>query len=339
MVKLRDDPGFSIAGSVPAVMENPVPAIESELTVTAEEPVELRVSESSSGDPSDTLPKLRLVALSARMGFATAAPVPVTGTTAVAPVVELLLMVNVPVTAPAVVGAKLTDRVSDCPGARVAGSPVVGREKPVPVMEAELTVTAEVPVELNVSVSDFEDPSATLPKGRVFALSANVGSAGTVPVPLSVTTEELPVVELLLMVNVPVTAPAVAGANLTDSVSVCPGDRVAANPVVGRENPVPVMEAELTVTAEVPVELNVRVSDFEDPSVTLPKGRAVVLSANVGPAAAVPVPLSVTTEELPVVELLLRVNVPVTAPAVAGAKLTDRVSFCPGDKVAGSPVV
>ena len=232
MVKLRDDPGFSIAGSVPAVMENPVPAIESELTVTAEEPVELRVSESSSGDPSDTLPKLRLVALSARMGFATAAPVPVTGTTAVAPVVELLLMVNVPVTAPAVVGAKLTDRVSDCPGARVAGSPVVGREKPVPVMEAELTVTAEVPVELNVSVSDFEDPSATLPKGRVFALSANVGSAGTVPVPLSVTTEELPVVELLLRVNVPVTAPAVAGAKLTDRVSFCPGDKVAGSPVV-----------------------------------------------------------------------------------------------------------
>ena len=85
-------------------------------------------------------------------------------------------------------------------------------EKPVPVTDAELIVTEEVPVELSVRDRVFDDPSVTLPKGRVVALKVSLGVAGAVPVPVSATTEALPVEELLLIVNCPVTPPAVLGA-------------------------------------------------------------------------------------------------------------------------------
>ena len=46
-----------------------------------------------------------------------------------------------------------------------------------------------------------------------------------VPVPLRVTTAGLPVVEVLLIVNWPVTSPAVVGANCTCKVRDCDGFR------------------------------------------------------------------------------------------------------------------
>ena len=45
--------------------------------------------------------------------------------------------------------------------------------------------------------------------------------ATAVPVPLNATTAELPLVELLLIVSCPVTAPAAVGRNCTCSVAVC----------------------------------------------------------------------------------------------------------------------
>jgi hypothetical protein len=97
---------------------------------------------------------------------------------------------------------------------------------PVPVIVAELIVSVEVPVELSVRDRVFDDPSVTLPKGRVIALSVSLGVAGAVPVPVSATTEALPVEELLLIVNCPVTAPAAVGANLIGSERVWPAASV-----------------------------------------------------------------------------------------------------------------
>jgi hypothetical protein len=45
--------------------------------------------------------------------------------------------------------------------------------------------------------------------------------ATDVPVPLNATTAEPPLVELLLIVNCPVTAPAAVGRNCTCSVAIC----------------------------------------------------------------------------------------------------------------------
>jgi len=90
--------------------------------------------------------------------------------------------------------------------------------KPVPVMLAELTVTAVVPLEVSVTVCVGLDPTATLPKARLVALTVSFGAV--VPVPLRLTVAVGFVDEVLLIVNVPVTAPAVFGANFTVSVNV-----------------------------------------------------------------------------------------------------------------------
>ena len=88
----------------------------------------------------------------------------------VAPVVELLTTVSLPVRLPAVVGLKVTGIASVCPGASVLGKAVAAIEKPVPVTASELMETDEPPEEVSVKVSALEDPSVTLPKAREVAL-------------------------------------------------------------------------------------------------------------------------------------------------------------------------
>ena len=84
--------------------------------------------------------------------------------------------------------------------------------KPVPLMEAELTVTAEVPVEVRVTEPVAAVLMATLPKLMVVVLTLSCGLAAA-PVPLRDTTVELPVVELLAMVSLPVSDPVAVGLN------------------------------------------------------------------------------------------------------------------------------
>jgi hypothetical protein len=124
----------------------------------------------------------------------------------------LLLMVSLPVTAPAVVGSNWTFSVVVCEGLSVSGKLPPTVEKPAPVIVAELMVTGDVPVDDRVTVWVVGVFTATLPKLRVVALTANCGVPAT-PVPLNATAAVLPVVELLLMVSWPATAPAVVGLN------------------------------------------------------------------------------------------------------------------------------
>jgi len=102
-------------------------------------------------------------------------PVPVRLTVAVALVEELLEIMRLPVAAPAVVGSNWTDRVAVLPGLRVSGKVAPETEKPVPLMVAELMVTAAVPVELRVSDWDVALFRFTLPKARLLVLTVNVG--------------------------------------------------------------------------------------------------------------------------------------------------------------------
>ena len=145
---------------------------------------------------------------------AAASPVPLNATVNVPVGVELLLTVSCPVAAPAALGrhSMVTDAVA--PGLREIGKLPPTMEKPVPVTVAEETVTADVPVD--VSVTDFvvEDPTVIVPKLKLVALSASFGLVAADPVPVRVTPEVAPVVELLLIVSCPVTAPAIVGANL-----------------------------------------------------------------------------------------------------------------------------
>ena len=72
--------------------------------------------------------------------------------------------------------------------------------KPTPVIVAELTVTGEVPVEVNVSDCVVAVFTVTLPKLKLAALTLNCGLGAAVPIPLRATKIELLVVELLPIV-------------------------------------------------------------------------------------------------------------------------------------------
>jgi hypothetical protein len=87
-----------------------------------------------------------------------------------------------------------------------------------PDMEAEFTVTDDVPEEVSVNDCVAEEFTLTLPKLRVVALSVNFELAAAAPVPLNDTTAVLPLVELLLIVRLPVADPVAAGLNWTCKV-------------------------------------------------------------------------------------------------------------------------
>jgi len=103
-----------------------------------------------------------------------ASPVPLRPTNAVPFPVALLVMVIVPDAAPAVVGSNFTSKVADCPGLSVTGKLAPDIEKADPVSVAVLMVSAEVPVEVSVTVwvdgvFTFTSPNVTLVALRVKA--------------------------------------------------------------------------------------------------------------------------------------------------------------------------
>ncbi len=144
--------GLRVIGKLPLTMVKPVPEITAEFTVTGEVPVEVRVKVRVVAVLTVTLPKLRLVALRLNCGFGAAAPVPLKATTAVPPLLELLLIEICPVAAPVAVGSNCTCRVAAWVTLRVIGKLPPTMVKPVPEMAAEFTVTGEVPVEVRVKV-------------------------------------------------------------------------------------------------------------------------------------------------------------------------------------------
>jgi len=72
--------------------------------------------------------------------------------------------------------------------------------KPAPVMVAELTVTGDVPDDVNVSDCVVAVFTVTLPKLKEAALTVNCGLGAAALVPLRVTCAVEPVDESLLMV-------------------------------------------------------------------------------------------------------------------------------------------
>src|SRR5271170_8500073 len=107
----------------------------------------------------------------------TAVPVPLRATTAVLPVVELLLIVICPVNAPAVVGSNCSCSVRVCVGFSVTGKLPPTIVKPAPVIAAELTVTGVVPDDVSVNDCVVAVFTVTLPKLRVVALTVSCGFA------------------------------------------------------------------------------------------------------------------------------------------------------------------
>jgi hypothetical protein len=98
-------------------------------------------------------------------------------------------------------------------GFRVTGKLPPMIANPAPVIAAEFTVTADVPVEVNVNDCVVDVFTVTLPKLKLAALTVNCGASAAVLVPLRLTTVVAPVEELLLIVICPVAAPVTVGRN------------------------------------------------------------------------------------------------------------------------------
>jgi hypothetical protein len=274
--------GFRVSGSVAPEIVKPVPDRDAAVIVTALVPVDVRVRICVAEEPTTTLPKLRLAELSDSCGLDDV-PVPLRLTVLVAPEAELLCIVKTPVTAPATVGANFTVSFTAVDGFRVSGSDAPVMVKPAPDIDAAVIFTALVPVDFKVKVCVAEEPTATLPKLRLVALSER---RAVVPVPLRLTVLVVPEVELLRIVKTPVTAPAAVGANFTVSFTAVDGFRVSGSDAPVMVKPAPDIDAAVIVTALVPVELKIKVCVAEEPTATLPKFRLVALNVSTAVAEA-----------------------------------------------------
>ena len=127
-------------------------------------------------------------------------PVPFSATTAIPPLVELLLIVICPIWAPAVAGSNCSCRVRICVGFSVTGKLPPRIIKPAPPITAEFTVTGVVPVDVSANDCVVAVFTATLPKLTLAVLIVNCGFPA-VPVPPKVTKTVPPVVELLLIMS------------------------------------------------------------------------------------------------------------------------------------------
>jgi hypothetical protein len=91
--------------------------------------------------------------------------------------------------------------------------------------------------------------------------------------------------ELLEIVNWPVAVPTVVGLNVSVRLSVWPGLSLAGKVTEDLENPVPVSEMELMVSAAVPLEVRVTVWVVELFTTTAPKEIVLALTVSAGEAA------------------------------------------------------
>ena len=286
--------GFRVSGKVAPETVKPVPLIVDELMVTAPVPVEVKVTGSVADEPSLTVPKLRLLTLTASVEVVPDVPVPLKGTTSVVCLAALLVIVSAPVEAAADFGVNVTFRVAVCFGLIVIGRVPVATLNPVPLMDAALMVNVAVPVEVIVTGKVAFEPTATLPKLSLVKLISSWEIVAAAPVVLRLTVAVGFVEELLLMVNVPFARPNVSGEALTSSVAVCFGLRVSGNFAPETAKPMPLIVAELTVTAAVPVEVSVTGSVVAPPTRILPKLRLVGLTESVAVAANAVLPVEMT---------------------------------------------
>lgn len=120
--RVRDWPGFSVAGKLALEMAKPLPEAVTELMVSGAVPDEVRVIVLVAVVFTVTLPKLMEPALSVRLGVVAGVPVPLRVTVVVPPDESLLEMVMAPAAGPVATGSKVACRVRDCPGFSVAGN-------------------------------------------------------------------------------------------------------------------------------------------------------------------------------------------------------------------------
>lgn len=230
-----------------------------------------------------TLPKARLV------GFDPSAPevkpVPVNGMFSVGfDAVEVI--VTLPLIAPTVVGVNKTLKVALCPAARLTGTLIPLKLKPVPLAATCEIVMLVPPVFVKVSERVLLFPTWMLPKSRLVGFDPRV--PGAIPVP-DIGTINDGFSPLEVIVRLPVTAPVTDGRNDTVKVALCPPERVTGAVIPLTLNPVPPEIATWEiVTLDPPALVTVSEIVLVTPTCTFPNAKLVGFAV-IGPAAA-PVP-------------------------------------------------
>lgn len=149
------------------------------------------------------------------------APVPLSVTLWVVPVLLLSVNTSVPVRAPFAVGRKVTPTVQVAfTGRKAPQVREVMKKSPVATMERMVSV--EVPVLRSVTICEVAGtPTACVPKVRLVGETSAFGPVAPAPVPVRVTAGTVTVL-LEEMVMDPVAAPVAVGANVTETVQVEP---------------------------------------------------------------------------------------------------------------------
>jgi hypothetical protein len=235
-------------------------------------------------------------------------------------VVALLVTESWPVVAPVTVGSKVNDTASVWPGLSVAGRVTGESEKPLPVTAMALTVTAAVPLEVNVTLCVVELFTTTAPKEMLVALRVSAGVAAF--------SCSASVCELLPLVAVREAACAV----VTEAIFAA---KDALDAVAGTVTELGTVTALLllasaTLTPPVGADPD-RLTVQESASAPVMEVLLQYTALTVG-ATAVPVPVKLTVAAGALLEM---VNCPVEELAVAGSNWTVSTAAWPGVRVAG----
>jgi len=207
-------------------------------------------------------------------------------------------------------------------GFRVNGNVAPESANPVPVNEAALTVTAEVPVEVRVRVSVAGIFVTASPKSMLDVLKLRIGDeAFRSSVKIS---ETLPALAVRIAVSAELTGDTftVKLALIEPAATVTEAGTVASELLLERLTTKPPLAA---AVFKVAVQLSVPVPAIAP----LVQFRAL--------STGTPVPLRTMTVEPPPEELLVKDSCPLSAPAAVGSNCTLNVVVCPGASVTGRP--
>jgi hypothetical protein len=178
----------------------------------------------------------------------------------------LEVMLTLPLAAPALAGANVTEKFVLCPGLKVAGRVRPLRLKPVPLAEAAEIVRLVPPEFVSVPESDVELPTATVPKLRLVGFGVNC--PWLVPVPERA---KLALPAFVVKATLPVKLPLFGGANVSLADELLPACSVIGSVRLLIVNPAPLKAAWLTTRSAVPVLEMVMLLCWFDPAATLPK--------------------------------------------------------------------
>jgi len=305
-------------------MLKPVPDTEIEETVRLAEPELLKVTADEVLLPTATLPNAMLAGDAVMLA---STPVPVRGISS-GLFATLLATEALPVKLPAADGANRTLNEALEPAATVTGEDIPETLKPEPVALTEETVRLAVPVLLSVTVLEVLLPALMLPKETL------VGEGEIAPCvasPLNGMTSAL-AEALLKMETLPVTLPAVVGANTTLKVAALPAPTEIPPDTPDTLKPVPEAVIDGTERLAEPVFVRVTVCVVLLPVATSPNA---MLAGDAEMPEVTPEPVKATVIAASDA-LLVNAMLPLAAPAAVGENSAVNVAVPPAARVRGT---